>query len=56
MSGKDYELIATILKSYRGEIPDKKLDAMAYTFAASLTNTNERFQAGRFINATKNGK
>lgn len=56
MTEKDFEMIAAILKSYRDEIPDKSLDKMAYTFAASLANASAQFQAGRFIAATKGGK
>lgn len=56
MTKKDYELIATILKSYRGEIPAKKLDDMAETFAHHLASRNARFNYARFIEATKKAK
>lgn len=54
MTRKDFELIATILKSYRGEIPTKKLDDLVDTFATHLALKNERFNKEVFINATKN--
>lgn len=56
MTRKDFEMIAAILKSYRGEIPAGKLDDMVETFATHLSLKNERFNKELFINATKNGK
>ena len=56
MTRKDFELIATILKSYRGEIPTKKLDDMAETFAHHLASRNASFNYARFIEATKKAK
>ncbi len=53
MTKKDYEMIAAILKSYRGEIPAGKLDDMAETFAHHLASRNTEFNYTRFIAATK---
>ena len=53
MTRKDCEMIAAILKSYRGEIPAGKLDDMAETFAHHLASRNPRFNYAHFIAATK---
>ena len=53
MTKKDYEMIAAILKSYRGEIPAGKLDDMVEVFAHQLASRNAQFNHTRFIAATK---
>jgi hypothetical protein len=50
MTRKDYQLIASVLKSYATEgIPVDDRDAIAYDLADALAKDNPRFDRDRFL-------
>ena len=46
MSKKDFELIATVIRNYKG---DGSPDSIARAFGAELLNANPRFDLKRFV-------
>ena len=51
MTRKDFQLIADVIKENKDNMNEQGRQALAYSFARALNDTNPRFNIGLFLKA-----